>query len=146
MRPIFAPPGTSRSRSTTRRRLSWPTRAMPRPCQARTSAATELLPDPELPRRTIRRVDSPPTFTRPTLAAAGAATPGFARHRALHPHVIEHSWFGRSGRGYRFDHAFVVTRHSAQVRSCAYLHAPREQGLTDHAAMALTAALITESD
>jgi exodeoxyribonuclease III len=67
-------------------------------------------------------------------------------YRALHPQVIEHSWFGRSGQGYRFDHAFITTRHSAQVRSCAYLHAPRKQGLTDHAAMALTVALITEGD
>src|ERR1035441_8156450 len=130
MRPIFAPPGTSRSRSTTRRRLSWPTRAMPRPCQARTSAATELLPDPELPRRTIRRVDSPPTFTRPTLAAAGAATPGFARHRALHPHVIEHSWFGRSGQGYRFR---PRVRHHATQRPGPQLRlSPRPQGAGPH--------------
>ena len=60
--------------------------------------------------------------------------------RAVHPHVTEHSWFGRSGQGYRFDHVFVTQQHSAQIRSCSYLHAPRTQGLTDHAAMILTLA------
>jgi exodeoxyribonuclease-3 len=62
--------------------------------------------------------------------------------RAVHPHTAEHSWFGRSGQGYRFDHVFVTKRHSAQIRSCGYLQAPRKQGLTDHAAMALTFTLI----
>ena len=65
-------------------------------------------------------------------------------YRAQHPHAIEHSWFGRSGQGYRFDHVFVSARHSAQVRSCAYLHAPRQRGLTDHAALSITLTLITK--
>jgi exodeoxyribonuclease-3 len=64
--------------------------------------------------------------------------------RAVHPHATEHSWFGRSGQGYRFDHVFVTKRHSAQIRRCGYLHAPRKQGLTDHAAMALSLALIPQ--
>jgi exonuclease III len=59
-------------------------------------------------------------------------------YRVLHPHTIEHSWFGRSGQGYRFDHIFITKQHTTQIRSCSYLHAPRRQGLTDHAAMALT--------
>jgi exodeoxyribonuclease-3 len=58
-------------------------------------------------------------------------------YRLLHPHDIDHSWYGRSGQGYRFDHAFITTRHSAQVRSCGYLHEPRHHGLSDHAAMTL---------
>jgi exonuclease III len=62
-------------------------------------------------------------------------------YRALHPNTIEHSWFGRSGQGYRFDHAFVTARHGAQIRSCAYLRSPIEQGLTDHAALHLILAL-----
>lgn len=66
-------------------------------------------------------------------------------YRAVHPHTTEHSWFGRSGQGYRFDHVFVTQQHSAQVRSCGYLHAPRTQGLTDHAAMTLTLALTTQN-
>lgn len=65
-------------------------------------------------------------------------------YRARHPHAIEHSWFGRSGQGYRFDHVFVSARHSRQVRSCAYLHTPRQEGLTDHAALSIILALITE--
>src|ERR1017187_7962436 len=48
-------------------------------------------------------------FTRMSLSTAGSGAPA---------------------RATVFDHAFVTTRHSAQVRSCAYLHAPREQGPT----------------
>lgn len=59
-------------------------------------------------------------------------------YRTLHPHATEHSWLGRSGQGYRFDHVFLTTRHRAQISSCGYLHGPRHQGLTDHAAMTLT--------
>ncbi|ADI10785.1 endonuclease/exonuclease/phosphatase [Streptomyces bingchenggensis BCW-1] len=57
--------------------------------------------------------------------------------RHLHPDAAEHSWFGRGGDGYRFDHAFVTARHGEYVRTCQYLHEPRELGLTDHAAMFL---------
>lgn len=59
-------------------------------------------------------------------------------YRIVHPQGSDHSWFGRSGNGYRIDHAFVTRPHAAQVRGCEYLTAPREQGLTDHAAMTLT--------
>jgi exodeoxyribonuclease III len=65
-------------------------------------------------------------------------------YRALHPSAIEHSWFGRSGQGYRFDHAFVTARHSARIRGCAYLRSPIEQGLSDHAALSLTLTLSLE--
>jgi exodeoxyribonuclease III len=64
-------------------------------------------------------------------------------YRILHPHANEHSWFGRSGQGYRFDHVFVTRQHSAQIRSCGYFHAPRKQGLTDHAAMTLSLDLVS---
>ena len=64
-------------------------------------------------------------------------------YRVVRPHDSDHSWFGRSGNGYRIDHVFVTTQHRAQVRGCGYLHAPRQQGLTDHAAMTLTLTLIT---
>lgn len=66
--------------------------------------------------------------------AAAALTDAF---RALHPDAAEHSWFGRSGQGYRFDHAFVTARHGAQIRRCGYLRSPIEKGLTDHAALCL---------
>lgn len=62
-------------------------------------------------------------------------------YRAIHPHAQDHSWFGRSGNGYRIDHIFFTTSHTAQIRACGYLHAPRHQGLSDHAAMTLTLAL-----
>lgn len=58
-------------------------------------------------------------------------------YRASHPHTSEDSWFGRSGEGYRFDRVFVTAPHTSLIRSCTYLHGPRQQGLTDHAAMTL---------
>jgi exodeoxyribonuclease-3 len=61
--------------------------------------------------------------------------------RALHPGRVEHSWFGRGGNGYRFDHIFVSHAHGRQLQSCRYLHEPRLAGLSDHAAMAVTIAL-----
>lgn len=71
-----------------------------------------------------------------SFAAAGLAD----AYRLLHPDEAEHSWYGRSGEGYRFDHAFITARHRAHVRDCRYLHEPRHQGLTDHAAMILAVA------
>lgn len=59
-------------------------------------------------------------------------------YRAIHPRDWDHSWFGRGGNGYRIDHIFVTARHTAQIRDCGYLHAPRHQSLSDHAAMTLT--------
>jgi exodeoxyribonuclease-3 len=58
--------------------------------------------------------------------------------RELHPARVEHSWFGRGGNGYRFDHVFVTHQHRRQLRACRYLHEPRLAGLSDHAAMAAT--------
>jgi hypothetical protein len=57
-------------------------------------------------------------------------------YRARHPNTWEHSWLGRSGNGYRIDHIFVTRQHAAQIHACGYLQAPRQLGLTDHAAMA----------
>ncbi|WP_030274347.1 endonuclease/exonuclease/phosphatase family protein [Streptomyces sp. NRRL B-24484] len=65
--------------------------------------------------------------------------------RALHPNVVEHSWFGRrSAAGYRFDHALITEAHRAQVLTCTYLHEPREAGLSDHSALQLTIDLTGE--
>ncbi|GAA4994361.1 endonuclease/exonuclease/phosphatase family protein [Yinghuangia aomiensis] len=58
--------------------------------------------------------------------------------RALHPEAVEHSWFGRAGNGYRFDHGFVSAEHADSIRTCTYLQEPRLAGLSDHAAMLLT--------
>lgn len=59
---------------------------------------------------------------------------------------MDYSWFGRTcgdGRrnGYRFDHTFITATHTSAVRECRYLHGIRENGLSDHAAMTLTADL-----
>jgi exodeoxyribonuclease-3 len=66
--------------------------------------------------------------------------------RLRYPSGMDYSWFGRpSGEGarngYRFDHAFVTAAHFGVVRDCRYLHTVRENGLSDHSAMALTLAL-----
>jgi exonuclease III len=55
--------------------------------------------------------------------------------RHLHPDADGHSWFGRSGAGFRFDHLFVSAEHAAALSECRYLHSPRELGLSDHAAL-----------
>ncbi|MGH3929996.1 MAG: endonuclease/exonuclease/phosphatase family protein, partial [Pseudonocardiaceae bacterium] len=61
--------------------------------------------------------------------------------RALHPHDIEHSWYGRASTGYRFDHAFLSTDYQWRLVSCQYLHGPRVDGLSDHSAMATIVAM-----
>lgn len=61
-------------------------------------------------------------------------------YRIAQPGGRQHSWFGRSGNGYRIDHIFVTSGHAGQVRACGYDDSPREQALTDHAAMTLTLA------
>ncbi|MBV9140253.1 MAG: endonuclease/exonuclease/phosphatase family protein [Pseudonocardiales bacterium] len=66
--------------------------------------------------------------------------------RITHPTDMDYSWFGRPSstgqrNGYRFDHTFITTAHTAAVRDCRYLHVIRETGLSDHAAMTLTLSL-----
>ncbi len=65
--------------------------------------------------------------------AAAGLTDAF-RHR--HPGTVDHSWYGRSGAGYRFDHLFCTSPHIDTLGDCRYLHQPRTSGLSDHAALA----------
>ncbi len=63
--------------------------------------------------------------------------------RIRQPEGMDYSWFGRrlgdgQRNGYRFDHTFVTAAHRDRSRDCCYLHAVRENGLSDHAAMTLT--------
>lgn len=58
-------------------------------------------------------------------------------YRHLHPDGIAHSWHGRTGAGFRFDHTFVSTPHADQVLACDYHQEARKEGLSDHAAMTL---------
>ena len=69
-----------------------------------------------------------------SFAVAGLAD----AYRARHPAQADHSWYGRGGNGYRFDHAFITSQHVILVRDCGYLQEPRLQGLTDHAALIMT--------
>ncbi|WP_328915480.1 MULTISPECIES: endonuclease/exonuclease/phosphatase family protein [unclassified Streptomyces] len=62
--------------------------------------------------------------------------------RHVAPDAREHSWFGRGGNGYRFDHAFVTTPHRSHVLTCGYLDEPRRLGLTDHSALTLEVARV----
>jgi len=69
-----------------------------------------------------------------SFAAAGLADAYRARHSA----GTDHSWYGHGGNGYRFDHAFITSQHATLIQDCGYLHEPRLQGLTDHAALIMT--------
>lgn len=55
--------------------------------------------------------------------------------RHLHATAAEYSWVGRTGDGYRYDHAFCSTSLAPAVSSCGYLHEPRTDGLSDHSAL-----------
>jgi exodeoxyribonuclease-3 len=57
--------------------------------------------------------------------------------RHLHPDLVEHSWVGRTGDGYRYDHAFVSKALLDALGGCAYLHEPRSLRLSDHSALTL---------
>jgi exodeoxyribonuclease-3 len=57
--------------------------------------------------------------------------------RHLHPGQIEHSWVGRTGDGYRYDHAFVSKGLLDALDGCTYLHQPRHLRLSDHSALSL---------
>lgn len=58
-------------------------------------------------------------------------------YRLLHLGAQEHSWFGKKGDRYRFDHFFVSKELSRHIEECSYLHAPRISKLSDHSAMFL---------
>jgi exodeoxyribonuclease III len=57
--------------------------------------------------------------------------------RHLHPGKVEHSWVGRTGDGYRYDHVFVSKALVDALDGCAYVHEPRSLRLSDHSALTL---------
>ncbi|OMI33551.1 endonuclease/exonuclease/phosphatase [Streptomyces sparsogenes] len=63
--------------------------------------------------------------------------------RTLHPDALEYSWVGRTGDGYRYDHAHVSARLATRLRCCSYIHEVRTgpDRLTDHSALSLSLAL-----
>ncbi len=57
--------------------------------------------------------------------------------RREHGERREHTWFscpggGRTGRGFRIDHAFASAMLAERVTSCRYDHKVRKRGLSDH--------------
>jgi exodeoxyribonuclease-3 len=64
-------------------------------------------------------------------------------YRHLYPDAVEHSWVGRTGDGYRYDHAFCTADLGGAIADCAYVHQPRKDRLSDHSA--LTARLNLET-
>jgi exonuclease III len=59
-------------------------------------------------------------------------------HKHRSPGSQPHSWIGRTGNSYRFDYFHVGHTLAGRITDCAYLHQPREQKPTDHAAVTLT--------
>jgi exodeoxyribonuclease-3 len=58
--------------------------------------------------------------------------------RHLHPDTVEYSWVGRTGDGYRYDHAFCSRQLRDLITACDYLHQPRVSKLSDHSALTMT--------
>ncbi|WP_046502733.1 endonuclease/exonuclease/phosphatase family protein [Streptomyces odonnellii] len=63
--------------------------------------------------------------------------------RRIHPDAAEYSWVGKTGDGYRYDHAHVTASLGGSVTACTYLHDVRTgpERLTDHSALSLQLAL-----
>lgn len=75
---------------------------------------------------------------------AGLDQAGYAdAFRLLWPDAAQYSWVGRTGDGYRYDHAHVSGPIAARVEACTYVHEPRtaEERLTDHSALTVRLAL-----
>jgi exodeoxyribonuclease-3 len=58
-------------------------------------------------------------------------------YRHLNPDRVEHSWIGRTGDGYRYDHAHCSKELAEELVECEYVHEPRTTRLTDHSGLTL---------
>ncbi len=58
-------------------------------------------------------------------------------YKHFNPNGQEHSWIGRSGDGYRFDHLFLSKKIIKYATECFYIHTVRESRLSDHSALLL---------
>lgn len=67
------------------------------------------------------------------LAELGLSPAHELRPYGGHPH----SWIGRTGIGYLYDYAHLAAAVAPRLRRCQYLQGPRQQRLTDHAALAI---------
>jgi exodeoxyribonuclease III len=61
--------------------------------------------------------------------------------RAQRPDAVEHSWVGRTGHGYRYDHVHCTPDLAAKLVTCDYLHQPRLDRLSDHSALSVRLAV-----
>jgi len=55
--------------------------------------------------------------------------------RIRNSEAIEHSWVGRTGDGYRYDHCFVSKDIATNITECYYDHEPRLKRLSDHSGL-----------
>jgi exodeoxyribonuclease-3 len=55
--------------------------------------------------------------------------------RRLHTDLADYSWVGRTGDGYRYDHAFCAGEFRDYITTCEYVHEPRVDRLSDHSAL-----------
>lgn len=58
------------------------------------------------------------------------------RHTAFG--TVEHSWIGRTGDGYRYDHAHCTKKLAGELVRCEYVHEPRTTRLSDHSALSVS--------
>jgi exodeoxyribonuclease III len=58
-------------------------------------------------------------------------------YRHLNPDRVEHSWIGRTGDGYRYDHAHCGKELAEELVECEYVHEPRTTRLTDHSGLSV---------
>ncbi|MEA2533652.1 MAG: exodeoxyribonuclease [Actinomycetota bacterium] len=58
--------------------------------------------------------------------------------RRLNPTRVEHSWVGRTGDGYRYDHIFCSRSLTDALRTCDYITEPRLSRLSDHSALTVS--------
>ncbi|MFI5642708.1 endonuclease/exonuclease/phosphatase family protein [Streptomyces goshikiensis] len=68
---------------------------------------------------------------------------GYADAFRTHWAGSEYSWVGRTGDGYRYDHAFVSAPLLGELLGCSYVHEPRtmDDRLTDHSALTVQLAV-----
>ena len=58
--------------------------------------------------------------------------------RHVNPMLVEHSWVGRTGDGYRYDHIFCSRSFIEDLRACDYIVEPRLSRLSDHSALTVS--------
>lgn len=57
--------------------------------------------------------------------------------RHCHGDLKKFSWYSHQGNGYRYDHTYVDKTLRPIIKSCYYIDAWREDGLSDHSPMVL---------